>query len=721
MPPLSHLILAPAARHLRRTPVTVEAMEPRRLLSSFFVSPGGNDADAGTSPHAPWRSIERVNGQALQPGESVFFEGGATFEGTLRLDASDSGGTEQPVVVGSYGDGRATIRSGAATAVSVYNTRGLVLRDLVLEGGGVGANTGNGIQLFTDLVGDERPGHVRVENLDIGGYGGWGVSIGGWNGATSGWRDVHVTRSALHDNGRGGLVTYAEAGKPNEQVYVGDVRAYNNYGTSSTVERSGDGILLANVDGATVEHSVAHDNGSLNFNPSNGPVGIWAYEANAVVLQFNASFNNRTGSDADGGGFDFDGGVTNSVMQYNYSHGNDGPGFLLYQFDGASTWSNNTVRYNISVDDARKNTYGGVFAGGNLAAASVYNNTVVISPTPGATVAAAKVMAGADVLLANNVLVANAGARAVDDGSGGTARFLNNAYWSYDSAPHILSGTTLFRSLDEWRAATGQETLGGVAVGAIADPKFQWTNTGPAGLKLAADSPLRDAGVSVADLVDGAPGGRDFFGGTFRDGDAYDVGAHEVQSDPLRLVATDIGPASRAGSTVYVPDTGAYRLGSAGLAADAIHFAQAAVGDVGSLTARVVPGVTGGRRGDAGLMVRADNDPDAPFLSVSLSPARRLVVESRTVRGGPVTVRQTFVRTPVALKLEWSGGVVAASYSDGGANWRRVGPPAPIHADTSAVAGLFVRSRVPDSLATAVFSRVLLSAEGSDVSIPHPV
>ena len=81
-------------------------------------------------------------------------------------------------------------------------------------------------------------------------------------------------------------------------------------------------------------------------------------------------------------------------------------------------------------------------------------------------------MAGADVLFANNILVATGGARVVDDGSGGAARFRNNVYWSEELPPQILVGTTLFRSLEEWRGVTGQETLGGSPLGMIADPRF---------------------------------------------------------------------------------------------------------------------------------------------------------------------------------------------------------------------------------------------------------
>src|SRR5688500_19830665 len=111
MPLRPHRILVSARPRRRQFPVTIEAVEPRRLLSaSYFVSPAGSDLNAGTSPDIPWQSVGRVNGQELQPGDSVFFEGGATFEGTLRLDAGDSGTPEQPVVVGYYGGGRATIR-----------------------------------------------------------------------------------------------------------------------------------------------------------------------------------------------------------------------------------------------------------------------------------------------------------------------------------------------------------------------------------------------------------------------------------------------------------------------------------------------------------------------------------------------------------------------------------------------------------------------------------
>ena len=40
----------------------------------------------------------------------------------------------------------------------------------------------------------------------------------------------------------------------------------------------------------------AYENGRLNDYEGGGPVGIWAWDANRVVIQFNASHHNRTGS-----------------------------------------------------------------------------------------------------------------------------------------------------------------------------------------------------------------------------------------------------------------------------------------------------------------------------------------------------------------------------------------------------------------------------------------
>ena len=94
----------------------------------------------------------------------------------------------------------------------------------------------------------------------------------------------------------------------------------------------------------------------------NGPVGIWAWMSDHVKIQYCISYKNRTSRGGkDGGGFDLDGGVTNSLIQYCLSYENEGAGYGLFQYPGASDWSNNIIRYSVSINDARTTEGAGSF------------------------------------------------------------------------------------------------------------------------------------------------------------------------------------------------------------------------------------------------------------------------------------------------------------------------------------------------------------------------
>src|SRR5438046_4989488 len=77
--------------------------------TTYYVSPSGNDASSGTIA-SPWRTVDKVNGASLVPGDSVLFAGGARFTGLLQPPAS--GTASAPIVFGSYGGGRANLSGG---------------------------------------------------------------------------------------------------------------------------------------------------------------------------------------------------------------------------------------------------------------------------------------------------------------------------------------------------------------------------------------------------------------------------------------------------------------------------------------------------------------------------------------------------------------------------------------------------------------------------------
>src|SRR5205823_8942559 len=122
-------------------------------------------------------------------------------------------------------------------------------------------------------------------------FGEGGVQIGSANGH-AGFRHVWIDHVTASDNGKQGIFTYAALPDSHEDVYIGYSIAFNNPGFAGLLYNSGNGITMSGVNRGMIERSVAHDNGWL-CDAGNGPIGIWTYSSNNVVIQFNESYNNR--------------------------------------------------------------------------------------------------------------------------------------------------------------------------------------------------------------------------------------------------------------------------------------------------------------------------------------------------------------------------------------------------------------------------------------------
>jgi len=59
-------------------------------------------------------SLERLSRISLQPGDTVLLRGGVIFQGPLQLPAGCAGHARHPIVITSYGQGRAVIDGAAA-------------------------------------------------------------------------------------------------------------------------------------------------------------------------------------------------------------------------------------------------------------------------------------------------------------------------------------------------------------------------------------------------------------------------------------------------------------------------------------------------------------------------------------------------------------------------------------------------------------------------------
>ena len=357
----------------------------------YYVSLLGDDSNIGTSKASPWRSIERVNAAQLLPGDSIRFHANQTFVGNLCLTGEGVPLEDKPLTFGSYGSGRARIDAGCGTGFLSTNMGGVYLVGLNFVGAGASKNAGSGILFVNTLLEGVKLAGIRIHCVDVSGFKDSGICFTAEpaDQSWSGFRDVRVTHTMSHDNGDAGISCIGawnpeREGYAHADFYISKCSAYRNVGIPGKESHSGNGIVLAQVEGALIEHCRAYENGGLNDYEGGGPVGIWAWDADRVIFQFNESHHNRTGSSKDGGGFDLDGGVRNSIVQYNYSHDNDGPGYLLAQFSGARAFYGNVLHHNVSVNDGRRNRYGGVHlwstgANGGITDTTFYANTIYMA------------------------------------------------------------------------------------------------------------------------------------------------------------------------------------------------------------------------------------------------------------------------------------------------------------------------------------------------------
>ncbi|MFE1440771.1 right-handed parallel beta-helix repeat-containing protein [Streptomyces sp. NPDC058739] len=448
---------------------------------TFYVSPDGDDDNDGLSPKSAWRTLKRADEVSFEPGDRLRLQGGRRLVGELTIGPEEAGSVREPVVIDSYGAGKATIATRGTAGIAVHNTSGVEIRNLAITGDSASRRHEDGIRFFNDLDERRRLAHVRISGVDVSRFRN-GISIAAAAGSL-GFRDVAVTDSATHHNQNAGLVTVGprfEADDPDyahQKVTITRVRAYANSGDPKEHDRNtGSGMVLGSIRQAVVQRSAAYDNGAKSSpRADEGPEGIWTYDSTRVVIQNNMAYRNRTGSQVDGGGFGLDNNVSHSVLQYNLAYGNDGPGFLVYSGEPTNMHKDNTVRFNYSWDDARKlPVYGGIVAyGTRLRDLDIYNNTVLQrSPEGGERAPALRLRAGIrNVTIRNNILVTD-GAPVLDSDTlfgQDRVRIQGNDY--YSTGPwKLVWGDDVFAGLADWRDSSGQEQHRTVPTGSTADP-----------------------------------------------------------------------------------------------------------------------------------------------------------------------------------------------------------------------------------------------------------
>lgn len=444
---------------------------------TFYVSPNGSDQNSGTSPQQAWKTISRVNSQALVAGDSVLFQGGQSFSGNLYLSPTEQGSTSAPITIGSYGTGHATILAGTGAGIYAYDTAGITIQHLDITGSGPDTNTDNGISFYNDLSGATILNNIQIIDDNITGFHKGGITIGAYNAtANNGYNNIVINGVHAWSDGDHGISLWGnfvgfQNTVTNSNVTIENCVANDNLGLSSATGNTGSGIVLGQTGNGVIENCQSYDNGLDDTYPSGGPAGIWAWDSNDITIKDNVSHDNHTSCGADGDGFDFDGGVTNSIMENNISYNNDGAGYLLCQFYYAGPWGNNIVRDNISTNDGRKNNYSSLQVypswGEDMNTAQVYDNTFVMSPNAGESPSVVWLNPNGGTVenfnIHNNNFVSNQGVPLVTTVNNSNPpyqatgfTFSNNSYQTVQGPFVINWNGTVYNSLQAWTSATGQ-------------------------------------------------------------------------------------------------------------------------------------------------------------------------------------------------------------------------------------------------------------------------
>jgi len=497
--------------------------------TAYFVSDDGHDSNSGLSVDQAWASIERVNAHSFFPGDTLYFRAGDEFRGTLKLGPDDAGTSDQRLVLTSHGQGKARIHGLDSLAVWADACDFLTVEHLEIRGNGrKTGNTTDGI-LVTNGKG------ICLEYLEVHGFQHSGIHIYQCDEAS-------ISHCFAHDNGFAGIhVSGSTIRDPeaydNENLYIGYCMAENNPGDPTVLDNhSGNGILASSVRGGIIEYCEAFNNGWDMPWTGNGPVGIWIWDATDCLIQHCIAHHNRTHPEAaDGGGFDLDGGVSHSTIQYCISYRNEGAGYGLYEFGAAKAWEHNTIRYCISCDDGILN--GGSLGlwknedAGSLRYCQIYNNTFYNSLEGRGNLWLYDHYPGME--FRNNVFVYQ-GAFLSEGTELGDEIFENNLYWNLSGDSSFLG----YGSLKKWADHSGKEMVHGRFAGQFADPMispFSMEDFDPAkvdpetffSFRPEAGSPLIDRGLDLKALMGLDPGNRDLSGTLIPQGPQYDIGALE--------------------------------------------------------------------------------------------------------------------------------------------------------------------------------------------------
>ena len=450
----------------------------------YLDSSAAPDGD-GRSEDTAFDSLEDINGIEFAAGDEILIKAGSEFQG--QLYPKGSGSEEAPIVIDMYGEGEKPLIDGngrysdaptfrdngpfgeEGSAVYLCNQEYWEINNLRVKNWSDDGQDKERSGIRVEAYGGGTYHHIYIKNCDI-------SDIRGYNGQDSIWDVVPENGGTTfygsrttHRTGGINVVSYTERDLTNatssstagavideeptvfddiliegnkiENCHANGITTTNirgeldnkDYRHTNVVIRGNEirnvqraGIVPLYTSGALVERNLVD---TFQQTYAGYGCGIWCDRADGMVFQYNEVCNGK--NTMDGMAFNLDDMTENGIIQYNYTHNNVGGGIMLHVRTNSYN-RNNTVRYNLSVND----TAGfaahqavivcvGEDANTKIESAKVYNNTFVNNNV------VHPVYQGDEILFENNIFYfPNEGMASRNDAyvTGANTSFVNNVF-----------------------------------------------------------------------------------------------------------------------------------------------------------------------------------------------------------------------------------------------------------------------------------------------------
>lgn len=330
----------------------------------YFSSSIGNDSNVGNEAN-PFKTISKLNSLVLVAGDKIFFKKGDTFIGQIIVSYSGTNGF--PIVYDSYGVGDLPLLTASngnngipdpLSTIRIIGKQYLEFHNLRIENERFDAAAGSPndqsfgiyIQSFKTLPasGNFEDAvlfkHLRFSNLKVQNIYSLGSSGTDFDSIYSSgiyFLDAFVNDVIIEDC----YFTDLERTGVWLRKYVSDAIIRNN----EFIDTGGSGTILSATKRVLYEKNLMRFTGSdTDSRMVKRGSGMWVFNSDDVVAQYNSSQHVRGSGDSSGMHVDY--GNNNILFQYNYLEDSAG-GFCETLGENVNIiW-----RYNISVNEGNKN------------------------------------------------------------------------------------------------------------------------------------------------------------------------------------------------------------------------------------------------------------------------------------------------------------------------------------------------------------------------------